>query len=240
MKDAVDWNTLLYETWISLSKFSEKSVPEIKRVELRFYPYRNGSSSLLWKKGILSGKIHESFLAADRTTAESLAKLLISRILGRAENSDWKESVQNYLNRQSYKPRRTKIYSPLGKHYDLERVFSRIRSLYFERDDLEGVRIEWSPRMGKRRLGTYDRETKTVRISPVLDRPEVPEFVIDHIVHHEILHHLYPVLRWKNRNVIHGPEFKKKEREFERFREANRWLKTVYPKMAALSLIPES
>ncbi|EPG75348.1 SprT-like family protein [Leptospira fainei serovar Hurstbridge str. BUT 6] len=223
-----DWESLLAETWIFISQNSKRPPPPLKRIELKFYPYRNGTSSLQFKSGILTGKLHDSFKNADSVTAESLARLLISRLLRQTVDISWKTAVQEHLNGIPRRAAPAKKYSAKGNHYDLDRIFLKIANKYFPTQTLNPIRIEWSPRRGERRIGTYDKETLTIRISPALDHSDVPEFVLEHVVHHEILHHLFPIQRRKNRNIIHGWEFKRKEREYDRYQEAVHWLKTSY------------
>ncbi|EQA37114.1 SprT-like family protein [Leptospira inadai serovar Lyme str. 10] len=223
-----DWESLLFETWTIISQSSRRPNPPLKRIELKFYPYRNGTSSLQFKNGILTCKLHDSFKNVDLVTAESLAKLLISRLLRQTVEAGWKTVVQEHLNKIPRLAAPVKTYPAKGNHYDLNRVFAYITKKFFPAQNLSDVRIEWSPRKGERRIGTYDKETLTIRISPTLDHPDIPEFVLEHVVHHEILHHLFPVQRNKNRNIIHGWEFKRKEREYDRYEEAAHWLKTSY------------
>ncbi|EQA43178.1 hypothetical protein LEP1GSC050_1384 [Leptospira broomii serovar Hurstbridge str. 5399] len=223
-----DWESLLSETWSIISQKSRRPSPPLNRIELKFYPYRNGSSSLQFKSGILTCKLHDSFKDTDLVTAESLARLLISRLLKQTVETSWKTVVQEHLNGIPKRATPVKKYPAKGNHYDLDLVFAYVANKFFPTQNLDDVRIEWSPRRGERRIGTYDKEALTIRISPTLDHPDIPEFVLEHVVHHEILHHLFPIRRSKNRNIIHGWEFKRKEREYDRFEEAAYWLKTSY------------
>jgi hypothetical protein len=75
------------------------------------------------------------------------------------------------------------------------------------------------------RLGSYHERDNLVRIHPVLDRPEVPEFVVESIVYHEMLHAALPPTRSRNgRRRVHTAEFRRRERLYARFEEAEAWL----------------
>jgi hypothetical protein len=63
-----------------------------------------------------------------------------------------------------------------------------------------------------------------VRIHPALDHPSVPRWLVESVVHHELLHaDLDPVVS-NGRRRLHTPEFRRREREFERHDDARRWI----------------
>jgi predicted metal-dependent hydrolase len=74
-----------------------------------------------------------------------------------------------------------------------------------------------------RALATYSYDDKTIRISPVLDAPDIPLYVIEWIVYHEMLHHVLPVERNQGRRQYHTSRFKSLERAFVRYEEARKW-----------------
>lgn len=70
------------------------------------------------------------------------------------------------------------------------------------------------------KFGHYDFTTDEIQISPMLDTPDVPAFVVDFVMYHELLHKRFG-LRWSNgRGAAHTPVFRREERRFERFNEA--------------------
>jgi hypothetical protein len=63
-----------------------------------------------------------------------------------------------------------------------------------------------------------------VRIHPALDHPSVPRWVVESVVHHELLHADLDTVVSNGRRRLHTPEFRRREREFERHDDARRWV----------------
>jgi hypothetical protein len=122
-----------------------------------------------------------------------------------------------------------------GKVYDLGPVLERVRNRYF--DGIDDVSICWGAardsasrrrrrtRTRSRALATYNFEDRTIRVSPVLDSARVPEFVLDWIVYHEMLHHVLPSEGGNGRRRFHTRRFRALERGFDRYGEALAWEK---------------
>ena len=74
------------------------------------------------------------------------------------------------------------------------------------------------------RLGTYSDHDRLIRIHRCLDSADVPAFVVESVVYHEMLHADLPVEIHNGRRRLHTPEFRRRERLFHRFTEAESWL----------------
>ena len=57
-------------------------------------------------------------------------------------------------------------------------------------------------------------------ISRIFDRPEVPRFLLEYVLYHEMLHLKYPAIYSSQRCLIHTPEFKQQERLFPGYDKA--------------------
>jgi hypothetical protein len=82
-------------------------------------------------------------------------------------------------------------------------------------------------RAGRRRrtvkTGVYLHEARVIRIHPTLDRPEVPEFYVAAVVFHEMLHQVVPVHERNGRRVVHGAEFRRRERAYADYHRSREW-----------------
>lgn len=111
-----------------------------------------------------------------------------------------------------------------GEVYDLYEIFRRINRRYFG-GRLMPAGIYWTPRNGRRRTGYYNPLTNEVFISAALDHSDVPPFVLDFIMYHELLHveqHMQGKLARGKR--AHTAAFRRAEQAFPDFQKADRWL----------------
>jgi len=192
----------------------------------------NASTMISFKQrlGRLEMRLHRMFRHADDALLGSLARFVASRdrrasrVLDRfiAEHRGEIRAAK----RRSRKPGRT-----AGEHHDLQAVIDSVGGEYF--GGQVDARISWGRRTSKRKsrrgrtrsraLATYSYDTRTIRVSPVLDSPDVPRYVLEWIVYHELLHHVLPVERTSGRSRYHTSRFKALERAFKRYDEAKTW-----------------
>ena len=84
--------------------------------------------------------------------------------------------------------------------------------------DIRDAYFSWCVKPTYCRLGSCYTMFKTVGISPILDNPNVPEYVFDFVVYHECLH-LRQGIKWGQR--VHDAEFHKWEKEYPYYKEAH-------------------
>jgi hypothetical protein len=116
--------------------------------------------------------------------------------------------------------------NPDGCTFDLQEIYDRVNRTYFHR--LISARIGWGRMPGKRRrksirLGVYNHQSREIRIHPALDRPEVPDFFLEFIVFHEMLHQLFPNCGRGARRVHHSKAFRERERAYPYYEAALAW-----------------
>ncbi len=106
-----------------------------------------------------------------------------------------------------------------GVYRHLGASFERINQKYFD-GSLPRPRLTWSRSFTGRKFGHYDFIRDTVMISCTLDRAKVPEYALDFVLYHELLHKKLG-LDWRNgRADAHTREFRAQERMFDHFAEA--------------------
>lgn len=111
-----------------------------------------------------------------------------------------------------------------GRQYDLYELFHRLNERFFGGALTPGP-LSWGVRRAHSRTGIYDPATGGIRLSPVLDGPGVPGYVVEFVLYHEMLHlvqdgegRLGPGRR------IHTAAFRTLERRYPRWREAEDYL----------------
>lgn len=201
--------------------------------ELRLVLTRNRSriASVSEKRGVFELRLHRAFLHAGAPTLQAVATFF-SEPPGanrRAALALLREHFQRHAPESSKAPPRR----PRGRHHDLESLRDRINADYFS--DGLSVHITWgqnAPGRKRRRgagfsirLGSYDESTRLVRIHPVLDRHEVPGYVVAAVVYHEMLHAAVPPVKAAGgRRRVHTAEFRRRELLFAEHERAEAWL----------------
>ena len=115
---------------------------------------------------------------------------------------------------------------PRGRVHDLQAILDRLNAEHFG-GSVE-VRIGWGrsgalPGRSSIRAGVYLHAARAIRIHPALDREEVPEFYVASVVFHEMLHQVVPAVERNGRRVVHGAEFRRRERAYPDHERARLW-----------------
>jgi hypothetical protein len=114
-----------------------------------------------------------------------------------------------------------------GKYFDLRKIFDRLNDRHFG-GRLRGYHVRWGRRRRHRPkdyfvFGTIQEQDRVIRINPLLDQPFVPLWFLQYVLYHEMLHSVVPDENSGRRRRVHTEEFNRREREFPRYRQAQRW-----------------
>jgi hypothetical protein len=182
-------------------------------------------------------RLHRMFLHAPECVVSALARNIRRR--GRAADGE----VRRFMNANLYRVSRARRKMPplvtRGRAFDLAAVYADINARFF--DGRMRVPITWGRGVGRARrggltFGSYDPVLALIRIHPVLDRPSVPRFFLESVVHHEMLHHLLGgVPDRAGRTVYHTRAFREAEARFPRHRDALAWEKQNLPELLRAS-----
>jgi hypothetical protein len=111
-----------------------------------------------------------------------------------------------------------------GNTYNLNELFHNINQQYFA-GEMPQPRLTWRSILSHRKLGHYERTRDQIVISQALDHKNIPQYLVEFILYHELLHKHHGI-RWMNgKCMIHTPEFKRSERNFRQFEEVEALLK---------------
>lgn len=163
-----------------------------------------------------------------------ISRILFARLAGQPPSSQWKETVfrmeREYLDSKKARGDAPTPAGETGMDPVLVNMFRRLNNRYFH-GELPLPHLQWSRRSSIRRLGTYQAATNRLVLNRVLAQPDVPEFVREGILYHEMLHMKHPAIFRNGRYVIHGADFKRDEKKFQHAAELRHWLKTEYRKI---------
>ncbi|UCF34893.1 MAG: hypothetical protein JSV78_06215 [Phycisphaerales bacterium] len=113
-----------------------------------------------------------------------------------------------------------------GVCHDLSASFDRVNAGYFA-GAMARPRLVWSRSVTGRKFGHYDPATDTVMISASLDAANVPAYVVDFVVYHELLHKTHETKWQGDRAQVHTPTFRHDERKFHQYAQAEAFLKKL-------------
>jgi hypothetical protein len=113
-----------------------------------------------------------------------------------------------------------------GNIYNLDHLFSTINHQYFA-GAMSKPRLMWSSILSHRKLGHYERTRDRIVISKILDHERIPQYLVEFILYHELLHKHHGIQWLNGKCMVHTPEFKHSERKFSQFQEAEAFLKKM-------------
>jgi hypothetical protein len=207
--------------------------PQEPEVRVLVRPYVATMGKLRLTKNGLEVRLSELMAAAPATVREALAWILISRLFRLSPPQHWVRHYRQYLNRREIRRThqalraarsRKRICGPQGTVYDLDSLFDALRERYFG-PLMAKPKLGWSGRLSRTLLGHYDHAHHTIVLSSWLDRPEVPQYVVEYVLYHEMLHIKHPVEHRQHRRAVHTAAFREDERRFALLAEAKQWLK---------------
>jgi hypothetical protein len=184
-----------------------------------------------WREGNEIGlTMSEGFAGAPQAVIEALVKLALPY----TRRGRYEGLVRAYAGEEAFQSRLVDLdlaggtyeERPRGLHYDLDEVFQRVNDLYFA-GGIDRPRLTWNKLITSQEFGRYDPLSDTLMISITLDGPGIPAYVVDHVMHHELLHKLMGSTVVNGRRVFHSRAFRQAERKFHRFSEAEAFLKRV-------------
>jgi hypothetical protein len=207
----------------------------IPKVQARFYPYAGLSSTIRLRQGRVFARVSDILKGSPREVLFALACILVAKLYrlnaSKVHERVYKEHTLNPpILDATHAARRRRGYkltsSSRGKAYDLAEIFSDLNARYFA-GSLGSPLLSWSRRPSRRVLGHHDQVHRAIIISSTLDKPDIPRFVVEYVLYHEMLHVKHPARIVSGRTVYHGRAFRDEERLFERFDEALKWLEKV-------------
>ncbi len=179
-------------------------------------------------------RIHRSFTEAPEEVLAAVATFVESK-RGSDRAREALAVIREHFtaHRATTRKRRLRLM-PEGSALDLRELRDDLNERYFE--GRLTVDISWGKaavggaqscrrhRTSSLQLGSYSYEDKLIRIHRVLDDPGVPRYVVEAVVHHELLHADMPPEVRRGKRQFHTPEFRRRERLYRNLGRAERWI----------------
>ena len=208
------------------------ALPELK---IEFFAFANVNNTIRLRQGKLLVRLSDLLEGAPDAVLRAIAHILLAKMyrqpIDRGQAARYRRYVGSHeISRKAHLVRqlrgRKRLLSARGRFYDLETVFEQLNTRFFH-GLMARPRLSWSPTKTRRILGHYDPAHNAIIISRIFDHPGMPQYVLDYIVYHEMLHLKHPVKLRGSRRCVHSAEFQAEEKLFPRVAEANAFLKRL-------------
>jgi hypothetical protein len=178
--------------------------------------------------------VHEAYTQAPDNVLSAFLKIVSS-----PDKSTEKKIIRDYAYSKDFQKNRTELeYLGIpqnafsnGETHFLDDSFQRVNEAYFG-GKLPKPHLKWSSRITYRKFGHYQWDIDTVMISKTLDQPQIPEYLLDYVMYHELLHKKMGVKNLKGRKIAHTPEFRSAEKNFDHYHKAKRYLDNISKKIS--------
>jgi predicted metal-dependent hydrolase len=201
-------------------------------VEACFYPYVGLTHTLRRKKNGWLLRISDHCRTAPAHVIEAVTLILACRVMRRKPP---RKAIETYalfsknpvveadVRRRRLRKGRKQISCEAGRYHSLKSVYDALNTRYFN-NQIEISRIGWGLRRSWSRLGHYDPVHHTIALSPVLDSPRVPSYVLRYIVYHEMLHAVFEEALSGGSRRHHTREYRRAEKSYPDYEKANKFL----------------
>lgn len=199
---------------------------------VEFYPYSSLTLTIRRRADTMFVRFSDLLRRAPLDVQEGAAALLLARVFRRRAPRALVQPYLAYARSDRTRGRITKIRGrrvrrvptlPQGRHFDLGALFDQLNHQYFS-GELQRPHIGWSTRGWRRQFGCYDPGPQQIVLNRRMDRPGVPQFVVEYVLFHEMLHVKHPTRRSGCSLLSHSPEFRNEEKRFLHFDVARRFL----------------
>jgi Protein of unknown function DUF45 len=201
-------------------------------VLVTFYPFAGLNNTIRLRNQRVYVRVSDLLCDAPLAVHQALAHILVRKLFKQRPKTEHETLYRQY----AYQPQmmrasdlarqrrgRKQLNGSVGRTYNLDRIFARLNRHYFD-NVLPKPALSWSTRCTKRILGHHDPVHDAIIISRSLDLVSVPEYVVEYVMYHEMLHVKHQSHLVNGRRIFHSPAFRAEEKQFTRYAEALKWL----------------
>lgn len=211
----------------------------IPEIEVEYYPYIGLNQTIRVRKGRVFVRIADMCQDMPPAAQRALAYILVSKLFRKRVPREADEIYSEYVRTAEMRERssdrkrqhgRKIVTGSKGEVYDLDEIFDNLNFWYFK-GDLPKPVLTWSARKTYRILGHHDSTHDTIVVSKSLDSADVPRFVVEYIVYHEMLHIHHPTVHHNGRRYNHTAAFRRDEQRFPYYKAAEDWIERSVRKL---------
>lgn len=229
----------------TITKYYEQAFETFDRarkpplIEVSFYPYVGINHTIRIRNGRVFVRIAEICRDLPASAQRALSLILVAKLYRKRVPSAARDVYSAAISTEEYRVRavankrkhgRKVVTTSKGEVYDLDKIFDSLNVGYFG-GSIEKPTLTWSVRKTYRILGHHDATHKTIVVSRSLDSANVPKFIVEYIVFHEMLHIHHPPKVINGRRYHHTAAFRRNERKFRYYEEAEAWIERSVRKL---------
>lgn len=197
-----------------------------------FYPYANLTHTIRLLDDTAHVRFSDVFHGAPLAVLEATAAILLARVYRRPAGSEFLHTYREFALEQETRRRLMRLRrrrarrvqsNARGAFHHLDAMFAQLNRRHFA-GRLRRPRLGWSARPWRTQLGCFDPALDQIVISCRLDRERVPQYVVEYVLFHEMLHVKHPVRRARCGLESHSAEFRRQEKRFPLYERARRFL----------------
>ena len=179
----------------------------------------------------------DEFEQPQSAVLENLTQKVLSKVKKESETPESvKELIKDFTEIRELEDIESEFFEPISQaeERDIDAMFGRLNREYF--DDKIKATVKWGRDVKTQnksgfRYGSYDENKKLIRVHPRLKQDFVPIYVLELTIYHEMCHQFVPPYKKNGSWQSHHPEFKKKEKEYQNFKDARNWEKNNWHKL---------
>lgn len=209
--------------------------PEFATAEICavFYPYIGLTHTIRRKGTTWVVRLSDHCRHAPRSALEAIITILAYKALrrhipirARRTYDSWRKTsgIDNAVSARRTTRGSKRFSSYEGRYHSLPKIYDEVNRRFFN-GQVEIRKIGWGVRRSWGRLGHYDPTHHTITLSPVLDSPQVPSFVVSFIVYHEMLHTVFEAAMDGGFRRHHPPEFHQAEKSHADYESVKKFLR---------------
>jgi hypothetical protein len=202
---------------------------------VEFFPYANLVNTIRLREDAAFVRISDVLRGAPIEVMEAAAAILLGRLYRRRAPRELLDLYRHFSTARGTHHKVLAIRSrrgtrvaggPKGARHNLAPIFSRLNRNYFG-GRLHRPRLGWSRRKWRAQLGCFDPGLDQIVINTRLDGEGVPDYVVEYVLYHEMLHVRHPIRVASCGLQAHSADFRRAERQFKDYERARKFLEKM-------------
>ncbi len=207
----------------------------IPKFHIVFFKFSSLNNTIRLRDGQILVRLSDLLGGSPTGIFQAIAHILLAKLYRRPVDRGHSARFRRHVSSRSVMEKsqlirkirgRKEIWSAQGNKYDLHAIFDDLNLRFFAQL-LARPQMTWSSGRSRYRLGHYDPAHNTIVVSRILDDVKVPQFVVEYLVYHEMLHLRHPVRLRGTRRCVHPKSFVIEEARFPNLAQAKAFLKRL-------------